>query len=217
MTIRHHFDDVTIMGYAAGTLGEAHSIVVASHIAMCDTCRGAVREAESLGGELLETQHGLGVSDACRAATLASLDGVVFQSRTPRAPANRDVPQPLRSLIGDTPLSAIKWKSKAPGIAKFELPLSPGSKTHLQLLRIGPGRTMPDHGHGGEELTLVLRGSYSDHTGQYCAGDVADLDEHIEHQPKVDSDEDCICLIATEAPTRFKSIWARLAQPFVGI
>ena len=36
-------------------------------------------------------------------------------------------------------------------------------------------------------------------------------------QPRVDSDEDCICLVATEAPTRFKSFWARLAQPFVGI
>jgi anti-sigma factor ChrR (cupin superfamily) len=28
---------------------------------------------------------------------------------------------------------------------------------------------------------------------------------------------DCICLIATEAPTRFRALWARLAQPFVGI
>ena len=76
---------------------------------------------------------------------------------------------------------------------------------------------MPEHGHGGEELTVMLRGSYSDHTGRYIVGDVADLDEDIEHQPVVDSDEDCICLVATEAPTRFKSVWARLAQPFIGI
>jgi putative transcriptional regulator len=95
--------------------------------------------------------------------------------------------------------------------------MSPGSRTHLQLLRIAPGKMLPDHGHGGEELTLVLSGSYSDHMGRFSAGDVADLDEDTEHAPRVDSDVACICLVATEAPTRFKSFWARLAQPFVGI
>ena len=47
--------------------------------------------------------------------------------------------------------------------------------------------------------------------------DVADLDEDIEHRPVVEQDGDCICLVATERPTRFKSFAARLMQPFVGI
>jgi putative transcriptional regulator len=123
----------------------------------------------------------------------------------------------LSNLLGNQSLDSLKWKAKAPGIATYEIPLSSKGNTHLQLLRIGKGRKMPEHGHGGEELTVMLRGSYSDHTGRYMVGDVADLDEDIEHQPIVDSDEDCICLVATEAPTRFKSVWARLAQPFIGI
>jgi putative transcriptional regulator len=217
VTITHHLDDVTLIAYAAGTLGEAHSVVVATHIAMCEDCRQGVRAAEAMGGSILADQDEMAVTDTCRAATLASLDGVLINQKKTQPPKESDVPLPLCNLLGNQALKDLKWKTKAPGIAKVDISLSPGSKTHLQLLRIGPGRAMPEHGHGGEELTLVLRGSYTDHTGTYRAGDVADLDEDIEHQPKVDSDVDCICLVATEAPTRFKSIWARLAQPFVGI
>jgi putative transcriptional regulator len=215
--ITHHLDDATIVAYAAGTLGEAHCIVGAAHVAMCATCRSAVRSAEALGGSLMMEQDSDAVSDSCRAATLASLDGVSRVSRVKLISPVPDVPLPLCNVLGGKQLSELKWRSKGPGIAKVDIPLSPGGKSHLQLLRIAPGKKLPDHGHGGEELTLVLRGSYSDHTGRFVAGDVADLDEDTEHEPRVDSDEDCICIIATEAPTRFKSFWARLAQPFLGI
>ena len=67
------------------------------------------------------------------------------------------------------------------------------------------------------EITLVLTGSYRDALGRFGPGDVADLDEDIEHQPVVDSDEPCICLVASEAPTRFKSFFGRLFQPLVGV
>lgn len=217
MKIIHHLDDATIIAYAAGTLGEAHSVVCASHIVVCAECRSAVRTAEAFGGTLLGAQDGQVVSDTCRAATLASLDGVVRAVAVKLNQVSPDVPLPLHNLLGGRPLGELRWKTRAPGVAKLDIALSPGSRTHLQLLRIGPGKKMPEHGHGGEELTLILKGSYSDHTGRYAAGDVADLDEDTEHQPVVDSDVDCICLVATEAPTRFKSFWARLAQPFVGI
>ena len=121
------------------------------------------------------------------------------------------------NLLNNVPLEQLKWKAIGPGVASFQVPLSGQGKTHLQLLKIAAGRKLPEHGHGGEELTVILRGSFSDHTGRYLLGDVADVDEEIEHQPIVDSDGECICLVATEAPAKFKSFWARLAQPFLGI
>jgi putative transcriptional regulator len=217
VNVNHHLDDATIISYAAGTLGEAHGFAVATHLAYCPQCRAAVRDAESVGGMILKDQDATAVSDTCRSATLASLDAIISAPIRKAAPASSEVPLVLQKLLGTSSLDEIKWKKKAPGVAKFEIPMSPKSKTHLMLLRIGPGREMPEHGHGGEELTVILRGSYTDHTGRYRAGDVADLDEEIEHQPKVDSDVDCICLIATEAPTRFRAMWARIAQPFLGI
>ena len=84
-------------------------------------------------------------------------------------------------------------------------------------MRIAGGSRLPEHGHGGSEMTLILRGSYSDELGRFAAGDVADLDTDTEHQPVVDPGEDCICLVALEAPARFKGAFARLLQPFVGI
>jgi putative transcriptional regulator len=216
-TITHHLDEATILAFAAGTLPEAHGFVAATHAAYCSHCREALRAAERLGGSLMMEEASSAVTDGCRAATLASLDAVATPVRPVASKTTREVPAVLCNLLDNTKLADLHWKKKAPGVATCELPLSKGGKTHLQLLRIGPGRAMPEHGHGGEELTLILRGSYKDHTGRYIVGDVADLDEDTEHQPIVDSDEDCICLVATEAPTKFKSFWARLAQPFVGI
>jgi putative transcriptional regulator len=215
--INHHLDDATIIAYAAGTLGEAHGFAVATHLAYCPDCRRATREAEALGGEILSQQDTDAVSDTCRAATLASLDGVAHATRKKVALPVSELPAVLCNLLSNQSLDVLKWKTKAPGVATFDIPMSHNGKTHLLLMKLSPGRKLPEHGHGGEELTVILRGSYSDHTGRYSAGDVADLDEDVEHRPIVDSEAECICLIATEAPARFKSFWARLAQPFVGI
>jgi putative transcriptional regulator len=215
VTIRHHLDEATVIAYAAGTLGEGLSIAVASHLAFCPECRADVRAAELVGGHVL-VEDEQPVSNACRSATLASLDGLTIAKRA-RPTAMGEVPKPICNMIGNVPLDQLKWKTKAPGIAVFDIALSPGGKTKLQLIKVASGKKIPEHTHGGEELTLILRGSYSDKTGQYQRGDIADLDEDIEHQPIVDSDIDCICLIATEAPAKYRSIWARLAQPFVGV
>lgn len=65
-------------------------------------------------------------------------------------------------------------------------------------------------------MTLVLSGAYRDAMGRFGCGDIADLDEHIEHQPRVEPGEPCICIVATEAPTRFKGFFSRLLQPWCG-
>ncbi len=215
MKITHHLDVVTLLAFAAGTVGEAHGILVASHLAMCPECRSALRKAEGLGGGILESQAEQAVSDVCRAATLASLDAVIAPKASSKPKS--DLPLALARAVGELSLADIRWHKKAPGVSVFDVPLSKGTKTKLKMLKLGQGRTMPEHGHGGEELTLILKGSYHDKMGRFSAGDVADLDAEIEHQPIVDSNEDCICVIAFETRAKYKTILAKLAQPFVGI
>lgn len=99
----------------------------------------------------------------------------------------------------------------------IDLPVVRHDRGKLVLMRIAPGRALPEHGHGGEELTLILAGSYTDRFGRFATGDVADLDEDAEHKPVVDDSGPCTCLVATEAPTRFRSISARILQPLIGI
>ena len=182
MTIVHHLDEATLLSYAAGTLGEALSVAAACHISMCSQCRSAVRQAEALGGEILDDLESTAVSNARRAATLASLDD---------APAVRpvfvksDMPAPLQRLLQGQGFSQLRWRKKAPGVSVYELSLSKGAKGSLKLLSIASGMTMLEHGHGGEELTLVLQGAFKDKTGRFARGDIADLDEETEHCPVI--------------------------------
>jgi putative transcriptional regulator len=212
----HHLDHSTILAYAAGTLNEAFTVVAASHIAVCPACRDAVRAAEALGGELLESMADTAVSVDCRARTLAALEQATLH-RLPLPAPRTQFPAALARLIEAGGFEDIAWKKKAPGVAMFDVKLPAQAKGQLKLIRISAGRAMPEHGHGGEEITLVLKGAYRDHMGRFAPGDVADLDEDIEHKPVVELDCDCICLVATERPTRFKSLAARIIQPFVGI
>ena len=76
---------------------------------------------------------------------------------------------------------------------------------------------MPDHGHRGLELTLVLQGAFQDEDGYFARGDIEIASEEISHVPVADISEDCICLAVTDAPLKFKGLIPRLAQPFLGI
>jgi putative transcriptional regulator len=161
-----------------------------------------MRDAEDVGGALLSELVETSVSDDCRSRTLEMLDRATVHRFPKLTRAPSEVPSPLEKLLGGQKLADLKWKTKAPGWA---------------MVRVSAGVAMPEHGHGGVEMTLILSGAYNDRLGRFAQGDVADLDIDIEHQPIVEGDAPCICLVATEAPTRFKSWAVRLIQPFIGI
>jgi putative transcriptional regulator len=217
VNITHHPDDATLLAYAAGSLGEAACVVVASHLAWCPDCRTTVRCAERLGGTLIDGMEAEPVSAGVLDRCLSALDDA------PAAPAPETcaiaggpaLPTPLARRLG-CPISRIRWKRVAPGIQLHDLPLSPAARGRLSLMRVATGRGVPEHGHSGSEITLVLSGSYTDRFGRFQPGDVADLDPEVEHDLKVDSAQSCICLVAVESPIRFKGIIARLMQPFTG-
>ena len=95
--------------------------------------------------------------------------------------------------------------------------LSAGPDGSVRLLYIPPGQAVPDHGHNGVELTLVLQGSFTDETGQFGVGDLEVADDDLEHTPIADMGEACICLAATEAPLKFNAFLPRVLQPFFKI
>lgn len=218
MRVHHHLDEATLLRYASGDLDEAFSVIVASHLAMCDTCREAVRVAERVGGHLLEESETSALTAGAFERLMARIDVAgtpISAPERPRAPGG-NVPVPLQRFVGRS-LDDVSWKTIAPGVQQHSITLAEGQASSLYLLNIAPGKAVPEHGHGGAEMTLVLSGAYRDALGRFGPGDVADLDEHIEHQPKVEEGEPCICLVATEAPTKFKGFFSRLLQPLVGI
>ena len=95
--------------------------------------------------------------------------------------------------------------------------LTTSAEATARMLYIPAGITIPDHGHHGTELTLVLRGAYSDENDRFERGDIELADQDLHHTPIADSDQDCICLAVTDAPLKFKNLLPRLMQPLFGI
>lgn len=217
MTIKHHLSETLLMGYAAGTLPEAFNLIVASHVSMCDSCRAALHSYEAVGGALLDVDD---ATDACSVAPdsrdqcLAMLDDAPLPTVAAAKPAAGILPEPLRAYVGGD-RDAIRWRAVGGGVKQAILPTS--SSASARLLFIPAGAAVPDHGHRGIELTMVLQGAFSDETDRFGRGDVEIADEDLEHMPIADPGEDCICLAVTDAPLKFRSWLPRLAQPFLRI
>lgn len=214
--IIHHPDDATLMSYAAGSLAEALSAVVATHISMCSVCAREVKALEVIGSGLIGELTPAPVGRRPRMpAKKDAADGDVIMSDGCVSDAG-DVPVTLRHAAGHK-LDQIAWKKLAPGVWHYPLPVVGASGGNLRLLKVAPGRRIPEHGHGGAELTLLLDGSYKDEMGLYQRGDVADHDQDVEHQPVANPDVGCICLIASDGKARFKNFAARIFQPLTGL
>ena len=214
-TIMRHPDPATLMSYAAGSLTEPLAAVAAAHISMCDECRAELADMELLGAALLSGAEQVPVGAAMQAPHRPTDVSVSEVARSRAEPSDR-LPAPIAAAF-HLSFDAIPWKRLGPGVLHYRLPLSHGVEGDLRLLKIGPGRVMPDHGHGGGELTLVLDGAYNDATGSYRRGDIQDVDETVEHTPVADKETGCVCLIASERPARFKGLVGKLLQPWTGM
>ena len=200
MTITHHPDISTLMCCAAGSQPEAFAAVVASHLALCPECRAEVRHMQEIGVALFDKLEPVPVS--CQPPVVAMR---AAEADVANLPSDREaiadicktgVPMPLAKHVGCC-LHDVPWQTVAPGIATYTIPLSKGCCGTLKLVMLQPGIALPQHGHDGAELTLVLTGSYTDETGTYRPGDVADLDEEVTHKPIACPRDGCVCLTAS--------------------
>lgn len=214
MTIRHHLSDQLLMAYSAGELPEAFGLVIATHLSMCDDCRARSIAFDAVGGALVEGCDVAPMADDSLEACLARIGGLPPARPAPVARARADVPVPLADYIGGD-LSGINWRPIGMGVRQSILINDKGASARL--LYIPAGQAMPDHGHKGLELTMVLRGAFIDGGERFGPGDVEIADEATEHTPVAESWGDCICLAAADGKLRFQGLLPRLAQPFFRI
>lgn len=212
-TIRHHVSDALLMAYAAGALPEAFSLVVATHVSMCDECRARLGAHEAIGGAVLD-DCAAPLADGALAACLGRLGAPEARAAVQALPRGGLFPQPLRDYVGGD-LSAVKWRPLGMGVRQALLRTGPEARARL--LYIPAGQAVPDHGHRGTELTLVLQGAFADATDRFGPGDLEVAGEELEHTPVAEAGADCICLAATDAPLRFNSLMPRLLQPLFRI
>ncbi|MGQ0610020.1 MAG: ChrR family anti-sigma-E factor [Paracoccaceae bacterium] len=212
MTIKHHISGALLMGYAAGTLPEAFSLVVATHVSLCDACRAELAAYEVVGGAVIEDQA-TPMSAGALEAVLGRLDALAPPA--PSAPVRRGIlPGPLAAYVGGD-ISAVKWRTLGGGVRQAILPTSRAASARL--LYIPAGKAVPDHGHRGLELTLVLQGAFRDEDDRFGPGDVETASAAVNHTPIAEAGADCICLAASDAPLRFRAVVPRLLQPIFRI
>lgn len=209
----HHPDPAVLLDYAAGSLREPLALAVATHLWFCRACRDTVANAEAVGGAFLAALPAASDGDIGLAEVLALLDEPASVAVAPRAPAAADIPGPLRHYVHGA-LPALPWRTTTKSLATVDLTTDvPGYR--VRLLRIAAGAAMPPHTHRGTEVTVVLKGGYSDKLGRFAPGDVAATDPTIAHQPVADADQDCYCLAVTDAPVRLVGWLGVLLNPLV--
>ncbi len=215
MNPHHHLDSSTLIGYSAGALPVAFRAVVSAHLSICRHCRNQLLDADRVGGQLISQQDGAPMPRGARETMLSRLTESAIATPPRSAPVARahdpdQLPQPLWPYFGET-YSGLRWRTIGPGV--HHIRSRNVQDGHLMLLRIAPGRCVPMHSHGGNELTMILQGAYDDSLGHFAPGDVADLDCDVEHQPVTSPGVPCVCVAATDLPLRFSGWLARTLQP----
>jgi putative transcriptional regulator len=203
------------MAYSAGSLPEAFNLIVAAHLSLCDNCRAQAESFDALGGELLDQNDASELSEACFSGTMGLIDGGKIRVKTTASSYPKGVlPHPVQDYVGGD-LDSVKWKPIGMGVKQAILPTS--KEASARLLYIPAGVAMPDHGHQGTEMTLVLQGAFQDEDGYFARGDVEIADSDLHHTPVADIHEDCICLAVADAPLQFDRLLPKIAQRFLRI
>jgi len=199
--------DALLADYAAGRLARPLHGLVAAHLAIKPDNREFVAALESVQARVVEE------IDPKPLARRDAMLEKIFASESTRGSDLPDdvIPASLRAIAGSG-ISGFNWKSKLPGMKEFQI--KDKSVGEAVFYWIKPGRQMPSHTHEGTEVTLVLKGGFSDAYGHYRRGDIAIADGDVDHQPRADEDEDCICFAVTDAPLRLTGPLGRMLRIF---
>lgn len=220
--VKYHPETRYLTEYAAGSLSRPIALCVAVHLHYCPLCRSKVRDLTTVGTALFLRQTPTPVDGGAFERLMARIDGLPPRGgQAPggdlgnSGPAMPILPTALFRLTqGD--LGKLRWRSLSKSY-RFA-PLQAGDEKLLtSLVHIRAGGTAPQHRHTGEEITVVLRGSFSDREDHYHQGDFIVRSAGEKHRPVAAQHEDCLCLTATEAPISMTNWLYRLLQPLMNL
>lgn len=215
--VMHHPTTDVLVEYSAGVLPIAPSACVSGHLNYCPQCREIVAQQQSAAAALMTALQPTAVSESVLDAVLARLDEPAPLSFAEGRAANSEgvLPGLLERIInGD--FSELIWRKVTKSLSVSYLKTG-DSDNEFALYRIAAGGKIPEHRHGGHEMTLVLQGGFSDESGTYAPGDFVLKDGDDHHSPIADADGDCICLAVLDAPLQFTRWQYRWLNPFMSL
>jgi putative transcriptional regulator len=214
MSIEHHPTDSMLAAFAAGTLDHGQHVAIATHLVSCPQCRAFMHSMEQIGGAILASLPPATMSNGALAAVEARLNELVRPAAVEITPTVPETEVPgLPKFVRRYRFGNWKWIAPSVHLRTIALPYE--SDTRVFLLKSGPGTKMLEHAHTGFEMTCVLSGAFSQSGAHFGPGDFDLGDETVDHEPVVDSGQDCVCLVAMQGELRLKGLLGRIMQPFV--
>ena len=223
--VKYHPDTRYLTEYAAGSLSRSLALCVAAHLHYCPVCRARVRDLTALGAELFTRQGPMAMDDSAFARLWARVEALPAARPAPSSRAERNgglprspsapiiLPPPIHKLARGG-VERLAWRSMGKSYRYFRLPAGDDRRL-TQLLHIRAGGKVPQHWHTGEEITVVLKGSFSDREDHYHLGDFVVRGAGEKHRPVAAQHEDCLCLATLDAPITMTNWLFRLLQPLM--
>jgi putative transcriptional regulator len=203
--VKYHPDTRFLTDYAAGSLPESQALCVAAHLHYCHSCRKHISELTELGTELFMTQVPDNVNSDSFTVLMEKLDAPQPESQ----PNTIDTDQVTSNLVERDALPNLGKSLRYSTIQTSD------SHRESSLLEIKAGGEIPNHHHSGDEITVVLKGSFSDQEDRYHVGDYIVRTSGETHTPVASQDEDCLCLATLDAPIIMNNWIYRLLTPFI--
>lgn len=211
--IKYHPNDEILAQFVSGKLPAAINVAISIHIEMCECCQEKVSHLTKLAAE--ENLVEASVDDPLSDFELNDLFEQIVQderldvisAQAPKRLSIADKQIELPSALNQLELS--EWSGFGK-VNRCRVKLD-NENIRSSLLHIGAGGEIPAHTHKGQELTVLLDGSFKDELGEYQRGDFIWLSGEHEHQPV--SEKGCLCFAVVTDPLHFTEGFSRLLNP----
>lgn len=216
---KYHPETRFITDYAAGSLPTSQALCVSAHLYYCEECRQKVEQLNKLGSVFFDELQPREIEQSFT-SLMEKIDALPQHEQeqepsmhTGQIPQRQMLPVALLKLThGD--LETLSWHSIGKYFRYSDLDVG-DARRETSLFSIKAGGNVPRHRHRGDEITVVLKGSFSDQDDHYQTGDFIVRSRGEIHKPVAAQDEDCLCLSTLEAPIQMTNWFYRLLMPFV--
>ncbi|WP_144395108.1 ChrR family anti-sigma-E factor [Pleionea sediminis] len=199
MSCNHHPGADILLQYASGKLTGSLGLMVSLHAQVCGSCKAAIAEIESIGGQMIEELDGAAVASGSFDTILARIAQTDTESIQPMEQTFAYSSLVKKVLLGGE-AGELNWQWRTKRFAELPLPTN-DDNFEAKLIYFKKGMKVPRHTHKDKEYTLVLSGAFSDESGLYKRGDYICKSKVDEHTPYAESD--CVCLAITTEPLKF--------------
>jgi putative transcriptional regulator len=209
--IKHHPSDELLTQFAEGRLPASINVAVSIHVEMCSCCQEKLvainehvaQEAFAVSDVTVDDVEMDSIFEQITADE--TLEKMTYAKAKSVNVAGKDIvmPRVLNQLEFDD------WKGIGK-LARSRVGLDDGD-IRSSLLHIDAGGEIPHHTHTGDEVTVLLDGSFEDELGTYNKGDFIWLSGEHHHQPV--TEKGCLCYAVVTDALHFNQGISRLLNP----